>query len=268
MLRDPGSSERSKIHNWLMGKCGIGSLASDAYDMFVIAGQSNAMGVGSMATTEAVTLGNAIEYKARGGVHPLADPVQQEGVSSALYGSAWPAFANDYYALTGRKVAFVGAAVSGEGLVFTATPRGGWSGAELVPLLATKLAAAKAKIGGATVRGVLWAGGEQDALSAITVNSYKASLVAFRDALRTATGIPTLPLLILSIDNLAGSESQYSIMRQAQSEAANENEGIELVMPYQGFINAGKTADGIHWNQVALNEAGTIAATSCAALFP
>lgn len=266
MLRDPGSS-RAGIHGWLMEQAGIKSLASQSYDLFVTAGQSNAMGVGAIASSPAVPMGDAVQFMARGGVHPLADPVQAEGVSSALYGSAWPAFANKYKELTGRKVAIVGAASSGEGLVFTATPLGGWSGAELVPHLAAKLAAAKTKIPGATVRGVLWAGGEQDALSAITVSSYKAALVTFRDALRTATGIPTLPLLILSIDNKNDAESQYAIMRQAQSEAASENEGIELVMSYQGFIDAGKSADGIHWNQTALNEAGVLAATSCAALF-
>jgi hypothetical protein len=120
----------------------------------------------------------------------------------------------------------------------------------------------------AKVRGVIWMGGEQDGVGAVNVTNYKADLVELRDRFRTATGIEDLPLLIVSLDDNATYPTNYANIRQAQSEAASENDGIELIVPFQDFLDAGELTDGVHYSQTALNTVGELAAASCATLFP
>lgn len=269
---DPGP-RRVGINRWLRWKAGHGVLDHETYDVFLVAGQSNAQGVGDFTQSTPVPFGAAIEYNAFDSFKPLADPMQMRDPSDySRTGSAWPAFATKYNALTGRKVCMVGFAASGVGIIQPTTVEnwGNTSMGALPRRAARKLMGAIACLErhGCTAvpRGVLYIGGEQDAIAVLNLATYKAHLVALRDRFRLETGIPTLPLLILSIDDKADDQADYALIRQAMVEVAAENSGIHLVMPYQNFRAAEMLSDGLHWNQAALNIAGEIAATNVAAL--
>lgn len=266
-------SVRAKVHRWLREKAGLLSLDGHAYDVFLVTGQSNAQGVGNVALSTQVPYGAAVEYQKGGYIKPLTDPTQHKAPTDySLSGSAWPAFATKYNELTGRKVCVVGYAASGRGILQPASENWGNGANGILPTgAATKLREAldylRSTKSTPTVRGALYLGGEQDATLTLNLATYKGLLVTLRDRFRAETGIPTLPLLILSIDNKADDEADYALLRQAMAEAATENEGIHLVMPYQNFLATGEMTDAVHWNQVSLNAAGEIAATNTAALF-
>ena len=80
----------------------------EAYDVFVVAGQSNAKGRGTAEEAPEVPAGAAYEATPQGEIRALADPV-----GGANTGSAWPAFANAYTAATGRGVVIIGMAAGG-----------------------------------------------------------------------------------------------------------------------------------------------------------
>jgi hypothetical protein len=273
---EPTTAQRTDINQWLRRQCGLGRLDEGAYDIFLLAGQSNMQGVGDYTTSTTPTIGTAAEFLDNGGLKPLKDPVQHAaygGTSNvSLTGSMAPAFAASYYSQTGRRVCVVGGAFSGVGLLHDGSgPVGGWqSTGPLVAQLARKANACLAHMAslGVTGRimGVLWQGGEQDVLASFTVASYKTALVSLRDRFRTATGVYNLPLYIISLDRSsdAPSEILYTLIRQAQSEAASENDGIDMAVTYQDYLTAGNS-DGIHLNQTAHNANGVLAATAIAA---
>jgi hypothetical protein len=273
---DPGTQGRRDISKWLRRVSGLAFLDSLGYDAFLIAGQSNAMGVGNYATSTTPTLGQGAEFLDCGCLKALIDPTQHNmrgGANVSLSGSAWPSFANTYYSLTGRRACIIGSAFSGVGLINDgAGPAGGWQpSGPLVSDAANKADACLSyfqKVHSfSRLRGVIWAGGEQDSNSAFTVASYKAALVSLRDRFRLATGVYNLPLYIISLDKspTPAIEAQWALIRQAQSEAAAENDGIKLVVPYGDYYDAGMT-DGVHYNQTGLNTIGALAATNVAAL--
>lgn len=86
------------------------------YHFFVARGQSNATGAGDSQYSPEVTNGS-LEITVEGDIRPLADPVG-EAVSpwSASSGSLYPAFANKYYELTGKKIILLHTTLGGSGL--------------------------------------------------------------------------------------------------------------------------------------------------------
>jgi hypothetical protein len=262
-------SNRVGLVNYMKGLCGLDVIDAVDYDVFVVAGQSNAVGKGDAATATAVTFGTGAEYldtvaKTSGALKPMADPtrhygtVLSEGLSQT--GSAWPAFCAEYYALTGRRACIVGAALSGNGLTTGGTS---WAGDTLLDAAVAKTDRAMAVIiGTGTVRGVLWLGGEADAQANVSKADFKTAFAAFLTRCRTKFGIPTLPIFALSIDRSTEplDDAKFQAIREAISEACAETDGMYLVMPYQDFVGAALMEDALHWNQTALNTAGATAA--------
>jgi hypothetical protein len=155
--------QRRQIHALLKSRTMLDVLDEQMYDIFPIAGQSNAMGVGDQSTSTAVPYGNAVEYIDSGYLKALKDPTQHAVEANvSLTGSAWPAFGKKYFELTNRRVCIVGSAYSGEGLVNGAIAGGTWLGPKLSVYLAHKVATAMRNVKG-IVRGVIYIGGENDA---------------------------------------------------------------------------------------------------------
>jgi hypothetical protein len=268
---------RAANMRWLRDVSGQSYVDANFYDVFLIAGQSNAQGAdsdGSLAPV--VPRGKAGHYMDTGFLRPMAEPTQHITNSVSLTGSAWSAFCLQWNARTARTAAIIGAAASGCGLIISGTA-GNWGPSSTL----TDRAVAKWREGvdhinattrGSVTRGVIYAGGEQDVgglqSGSTTIAAYKALLVGLRDRFRAKTGIPALPLYLISPDRQTVSTNDlgYSRLRQAVAEAAAENEGIELVVPYQDFVGQGKMGSTTHWNQVALNEVGTISANKIADL--
>jgi hypothetical protein len=265
----PSLTKQRKLQEYWMAKTQLLSLYDYEYDVFAVAGQSNAMGVGDKTTSTAVTFGQGAEYIDMGYLRHIQDPTQHAPTAQvALSGSMWPAFAQAYYNATGRRACIVGSAFSGEGLINPVIPDGSWlNGERLTDDLGFKYRNCMKDIRGIG-RGVLYLGGEQDVSLGYTQLQYENYLIAFRDKLRLKTGDSRLKLLLISLDNKAGSESQYAIIRAAMANVATYAEGIKLVLTFQDYvIGQGLTPDGVHWNQTALNDAGPKVATACAALF-
>ena len=92
-------------------QAGAGGGLSNTVDLFIIVGQSNAVGIGN----------SALSTPGPGGMYitgttitpsPLVDPV-----GNANTGSSWPAFSREWATQTGNRSAFVAAASVGSALV-------------------------------------------------------------------------------------------------------------------------------------------------------
>lgn len=137
--------------------------------LLLIAGQSNAQGIGSRLLSPAVAEGVAYQYYGGSLSYATADPI-----GNADTGSAWPAFANEFYNRTGLGVIFVPAASGNSALTVAASaPEVGGSGQNWTSSTGLRSVAAarvQAAMSAATAAGlawrfggVLWSQGERDA---------------------------------------------------------------------------------------------------------
>lgn len=258
------------IRNWLRVRNGLAAMYADTWDVFSIAGQSNAIGIGDSSTSPIPEMWSAAEYRNSGYAFPLRDPMQSSTTTFSTTGSAWPSFSSEYLSATGRKVMFVGAAANGVGVT---TPSGGWAGnpihvASLVAKTKSAISFIQSLGGTANLVGVMFAGGESDANAEVSIADYKAGLASTLDAIRSGLYVAGLPMFVLSLDNSTDPafDGYYAAIRQAQIEVCDEIDGMHLVMPYQEFEVDGRLTDAVHWNQGALNQAGEISGASTAAI--
>jgi hypothetical protein len=275
MLGQPSSTERTQTTAYLRRACGLNLLDELEYDIFGFGGQSNMQGQGDYLSSTAVPWGQAAEYES-GFLRPLKDPTRHYNPpagSVSNTGSMLPAWASAYYAACGRIPLLCGGGASGIGIT-----TGGWNPTpDYRNALAAKMVAAKQLIEGrggtATIRGIVFEGGENDAMNAIAKATVKTGVVTLRDNLRAALvaadpsgDYSALPVFMLSIDRNTDStkDAAFQAVREAISEACAENSGLELVMPYQDFTGQALLVDTIHWNQSALNTAGSLSGTAVA----
>ncbi len=130
------------------------------YDMFVGFGQSNMEGRGVSASSPTVPLHQGKEFQAPSTIiNPIVDPV-----AGATTGSCWPAFANRYFALTGRVALVMDGAKGSAGLTETSSPGNSWVPTTgLAWTSGTGIADAAITDQGYNLKGIFWAGMEQDA---------------------------------------------------------------------------------------------------------
>lgn len=251
--------------------------AQTPIDVFLIGGQSNAMGNGVAAQSPVPASGHAFQFYG-GTISALADPV-----GNATFGSAWPSFAISYYALTGRKVLFVPAARSGAPQtkrVSDVTGFAHWDDAgELVPDAMTALngamAAATAQGYAPVFRGVQWAQGESDAI-AVVENSglqYDAGEYAsafYRMIYRFEVAYGPVPFFVYRTGCPNGKSAAYQTafeaVRNAQEQIATDHSKVKIV--YRGassFCERDLMGDPYHYKQAGYNEMGTLGAGSTVA---
>ena len=159
-----GTSIFAKTGNATTSTSGWVDLAGDnTVDVFLIGGQSNAVGAGNSAESPTVPHGEVLQYY-NGTISDADDPVGAAGT-----GSAWPAFGNAYYAATGHRILFVPAAVNASGLVASTTVNNWDTTGNLWSNSVSLLAAATSSLISAgydpVFKGVLWGQGEHDAQS-------------------------------------------------------------------------------------------------------
>lgn len=248
---------------------------SGEFDIFGIAGQSNATGRGNLAESPIVTSG-ALEcvvpawVKGKQVTAPylkaLADPVQQNRQQPVeQFGSLLPAFANEYFRLTGRRVVICGGARDGQGLL------NAWRLDDYPDRLVEKCNHAKALLSaqGATgmVRGVLWCGGEQDAKTNVTQAVWEDAFARLLTRFRTKFANPNLPLFCVSLDRMTDPayDAGFAAIRAAQAAVCARTTGLALVTQYRDYAGQRRMWDAIHWNQSALNAVGAEAALNVAA---
>ncbi|MBT1687143.1 sialate O-acetylesterase [Dawidia soli] len=160
---------------WVLHMVGLG-YAQDL-QLYLLAGQSNAVGQGDSALSPACSAGTAWEYIAtRDALVVLRDPFGQDELhfQRAHTGSLAPALAEALYRRTGKPVVLVAAARGGSACHTLAelNDYGTWDVQGrllLMPFAIQKVQAAERKTG-KRLQGVVWVQGERDA-NAITMES-------------------------------------------------------------------------------------------------
>lgn len=234
-------------------------------DIFSIIGQSNAEGRGASASSpDATATGlfwNGVDFD------PLADPV-----GDAATGSMWPAFANEWFALTGRKAIFVESALGSTRLLDYGDPDHTWApGSTLRNNAIADLQEVIAAVTGSVTYGMasayaIWVQGEGDAENldgTHTAAQYEQALEDMATEFRASVPEMTSMLVVRSASNIndATKDAGYIAIRDAQENACTDS--ALLVMGYRGtysFRPLGYMGDSVHYTQTGLNLAGKCAA--------
>lgn len=228
-------------------------------DLFLVAGQSNAVGHGNAAQSPLPTAGSAFEFR-NGSLHNLN-----------RFGSAWPAFAIEYNRLTSRPTVFTPTAVSGSSLTAIAdVGSGNWSSSgALLQKAIEEIHAARAYLTGQgqnpTIKGILWSQGETDAsalaLGILTKDQYKNALKDLISRFRAQLGSETRFYIFRTGTQLNSSDSGFKQVREAQEEVAQEVDLVHVV--FRGAIDfpiRAYMADAFHYTQSGYNEMGLMGA--------
>jgi len=235
-------------------------------DLFVSAGQSNAEGRGSSASSPVVT--NGVFLSSAGSfTSPMADPV-----GGASTGSMWPSFSNEWFALTGRNSVFIDCATGGTELVdngnkpdwsATGTLRDAAVTAILSAIASIRLSASY-KLGNVYI---MWCQGESDAqdtdTSVVNRTTYKNALIELAEYFKSHIANMKGMYVIRTGRQGGGSanEQQWQDIRQAQEDACAESDLLTMVYRGTGsWLPLGYMADELHYNQAALNLTGKCAA--------
>lgn len=243
----------------------ISSAGANEIDVFLIGGQSNAQGVGDSSLAPYFVDNTAYQYYS-GTLSELT--LRQVGNSAT--GSAWNAFAQTYYAITGRKILFVPSALSGSGQVAAANPGSNWDASGTlygtsVTNLNNALSAATSAGYTPIFKGILWSQGETDADkindATITQADYISAFAAMRARYRGDLGINT-PFYIFRIGTLiSGNDAGYASVRAAQVSAMNGDSLTNVVFWNAVDFNArGLHTTGYHYTQAGYNEMGRMGA--------
>ncbi|MFZ6010074.1 MAG: sialate O-acetylesterase [Bacteroidota bacterium] len=197
--------------------------------LFVVAGQSNAMGVGDYHTSPVCIANSAFEYRlSTDELLPLADPVGEDvaGFEVAKTGSAWPSFAKTYHAISNQQVIIVPAARSGSSLNPSYLTHLRWDSlGDLWSAGAEKIQKSISKTN-VQLKGVIWCQGEADAsfinAGEFTKAEYKHELKSLIKRLRFKFN-PTLPFYIILTGYAQGEDSRgYEAIQAAQQEVCSE----------------------------------------------
>jgi lysophospholipase L1-like esterase len=241
--------------------------------LFLIAGQSNAVGQGDQSASIHCKPGTAFEYSvATDSLSPLQDPAgySELNFEKARTGSIAPAFASLYHQLTGNEVIIVTAARGGSSCHEKAELEnyGTWAANGRLPLFNSAVEKVnrvryKTKL---PLSGVIWLQGERDANAIndrkLTAEEYKQALqgliVRFRKALQY-----NVPFYIV-LTGYYKDHTNYGFdcVREQQEKVAREDPDTYIVYRDTNlFIENGWMKDAIHYNQEGLNAIGsTIAA--------
>ena len=256
-----------------MKKLLLRSYVEKPYLLFIVAGQSNAVGTGPIPGYEdASYCGLYWDWKDQKSksLKPLKDPVYR-----SFRGSAWPSFARKIFELAGRKVIILNVAWGGAA-VTNINPNNSWYQDSTVTSLrridATRewndlTTALKTKGIQYELAGMMWVQGEAECArigaGTLSVQSYVDGTLDVFKYFRDLTGRPTLSIYMAQIgytksvltnpDLLNG----YEAVRAAQLELCMKNENDFMACELPGtYFNAGYMQDNIHYNQRGYNSMG------------
>ena len=242
------------------------------YDLFIVAGQSNAVGTGGQPPIEDASWAGFFwdwHSQSSKSLAPLKDSVY-----SSTQKSAWPAFGRKWFELTGRKVIILNVAKGGS--VVTDTRPGtdmSWYGDDapcrqvatrewtaLIQHLSTENIAY-------TLRGLIWSQGEWDARfinsGATTKEDYRDGTIDVFNYFAELTSTPNLSIFLSETgyeENCltnAALMSAYQTVQAIQATIAAERENCH--MAYKGakyFLQAEMMNDYVHYNRQGYNHMG------------
>lgn len=251
--------------------------------LFIVAGQSNAVGSGADANGGYESAADVAQFWAWDEdpalLKPLKDPVYK-----SVKGSAWPAFCRRFFELTGRKVYILnvasgGAAVTDGGYTTANT----WADNAYGTLRATartQFEALKAHLERQQlpfeIGGLLWCQGETDggriAAGTVSTQEYMDGTLGVFAFFRELTGKATLDAFVSKIGfsktTLApgtNAHEGYVAVQEAQEEMCRGEAYVHMAFRLAPtFFAAGFMSDSIHYNQTGYNMMGE-ALASCAA---
>lgn len=251
--------------------------------LFIVAGQSNAVGYGADANGGYESAADVAQFWAWDEdpalLKPLKDPVYK-----SVKGSAWPAFCRRFFELTGRKVYILnvasgGAAVTDGGYTTTNT----WADNAYGTLRATARAqfeALKAHLEQQQlpfeIGGLLWCQGETEggriAAGTVSTQEYVDGTLDVFAFFRELTGKATLDVFVskigFSTTTLAPgtpAHEGYVAVQEAQEALCRGEEYVHMAFRLAPtFFDVGYMSDTIHYNQTGYNMMGE-ALASCAA---
>lgn len=245
-------------------------------DVFIVIGDSNAVGQGVSGTAPTVQTGTVLQYSAAGAISDANDPTLSavDAAQNANTGSCWPAFGNAYYRATRRKVGLVLCGVSGSTQTAAADfGSGNWdSTGTLFTAAVNAYTAAVAAFTAAgysvSLRGVIPNLGANDAkqinASVIVVGDYQTALTNHLARWRSTLSIPQLPIyLVRTGANLLEIDAGYAAVRAAQDTvvAADLYSRFCFISTYD-FVARSMMSSGAHYTQPGYNELGEISAAN------
>lgn len=258
-----------------MKKLLLRSYVEKPYLLFIVAGQSNAVGTGPIPGYEdASYCGLYWDWKDQKSksLKPLKDPVYR-----SFRGSAWPSFARKIFELAGRKVIILNVAWGGAA-VTNINPNNSWYQDSTVTSLrridATRewndlTTALKTKGIQYELAGMMWIQGEAECArigaGTLSVQTYTDGTLDTFKYFRELTSNSTLPIYLAQIGYykhaMANPEllGGYEKVRKAQLDLCKEHEKNLVFMASElpaTYFKAGYMQDAIHYNQRGYNSLG------------
>ena len=241
---------------------------AQARKLFLVAGQSNCVGMGDSSLSVACDSSWAFEYKAsQNNLVPLKDPVGENYLSfqQASTGSAWPSFAYNYHLLSNDTIIIVPAARGGSSCNKKAEiPHDGtWDTSGdilLFPNSVTKTKMAQRKTG-LPLSGIIWIQGERDANAInskqLTEEEFKKSMQDLISRFRNELGA-VVPFYIVQTGLYVHHPVEgFNIVRKVQQWLADNIPDVFLAYSDANkFPERGWMKDEIHYKQAAYNEIG------------
>ncbi len=246
----------------------ISAAAYAQKSMWIVAGQSNASGMGDRRTSMKYTNPKCFDYlETCDSLRILQDPTGENGkyFGKANSGSICPSFAWNLNKMTGDTVIIVSAARGGSACSTTGeTIYGTWAEKGILPLFDAAMTKCKAAMAltGLNFSGVIWLQGERDANA---INDGKMDGKDYEDALRNLIerfrknfGDEDLPFyIVLTGQYLNHRQKGYHQVRAAQRKVAKTMDNVHLVPidPWL-FPQMNMMTDDIHYSQFAYNLIG------------
>lgn len=245
----------------------------DKQKVFLIAGQSNAMGVGDKESSLKQDNIDVVEYNSQyNDIELLNDPIGQNdlGFQQAQTGSFIPALGYEYNRATKNKVMVVQAAKGGSSLTEKAEINnwGNWSpSGMLFQNSLTKIEMMQACLAAKEntkplVDAIFWCQGENDGeaiyLNLVTKQDYKNALINLVQRYHNRLG--EIPFIIIETGRFQGDaikDEGFTKVREAQREVAAEMDNVYIgYNETEFFIERQWLQDVVHYNQEALNDIG------------
>ena len=242
-------------------------LTKDNQKIFLVAGQSNAKGVGEYRNSIFVPDKEVYEYDSvKDSLVILKDPVGQDylGFQDAETGSFIPALSYTYNKISDQKVTCIQAARGGTSLVPEADKGwGNWSeSGGLWDSSIFKTEKALQLLETPEIHAIFWCQGENDGeaigFNLITKEDYKKGLINLINRYHARFG--NIPFIIVETGRINGSnikDAGYKEVRMIQREVAEEIDKVYIgYNETEFFIERDWLVDVVHYNQEALNDIG------------
>ena len=238
--------------------------------LFIVAGQSNAVGYCTPPYEAATYCGTFWNYQTRiNELQPLKDPTNATKTNGA---SAWPAFARHFFELTHRKVCILNVAYGGAAV--TDVSSNTWYGDDSPhrQRASTQYAAVTAALGTINedyvLGGLLWIQGEAETSRIgngnTTAEAYKAGTLDVFTFFRQLASDAEMPVYMSQIGFYDGAFTNTNWMnghlavQKAQIELA-QGDANHVYLVFEGakyFNKAGYMHDSVHYSQAGYNEVG------------